>query len=99
MTSQEFVYWLNGFLELIGAKTLDEHQLKIVREHMSLVLAKVTPTSVPMSEEESRRVTAEHEDSLRQRDRTEEFLEAVRQARKLEQGGILDSLCHAPRYC
>jgi hypothetical protein len=99
MTSQEFVYWLNGFLELSEAKTLDERQLKIVREHVSLVLTKVTPTGVPMSEEESRRVTAKHEDSLRQRDRTEEFLEAVRQARKLEQDNVLDSLCYAPRYC
>jgi hypothetical protein len=45
MHSNSFVYWLNGFFELSGATTLDEKQVKIIKEHIALTLTKVTPTS------------------------------------------------------
>jgi hypothetical protein len=45
MHSNSFVYWLNGFFELSGATTLDEKQVKIIKEHIAMTLTKVTPTS------------------------------------------------------
>jgi len=38
-----FVYWLQGFLELSGTKNLNEEQVKILKEHIKLVLDKKTP--------------------------------------------------------
>lgn len=44
MTERDFLYWLNGYLELSGAKSLDEFQLQILKDHLKLVMTKVTPT-------------------------------------------------------
>lgn len=46
MTERDFVYWLNGFMELSGAASMDEEQVRVVREHLSLVLRKKTPSTV-----------------------------------------------------
>jgi hypothetical protein len=46
MDSNSFVYWLNGFFELSGATTLNEEQVKVIKEHIALVLHKVTPSTV-----------------------------------------------------
>ena len=43
MNAEQFVYWLNGYLELSGAQDLNAAQVKSVREHLALVLGKVTP--------------------------------------------------------
>lgn len=43
MTAQEFVYWLQGHLELTNVDTLDARQVQIIKDHISLVLHKVTP--------------------------------------------------------
>lgn len=43
MNAEQFVYWLNGYLELSGAQELNVAQVKSVREHLALVLHKVTP--------------------------------------------------------
>ena len=43
MTSDQFVYWLQGFLEVSGASEMNEQQLRIVRDHLELVLSKRTP--------------------------------------------------------
>jgi hypothetical protein len=43
MTEQAFVYWLAGFLELADPKTLDAKQVQIIKDHLALVLTKVTP--------------------------------------------------------
>lgn len=40
-----FIFWLQGFFELSGATTLDEKQVKIIKEHIALTLTKVTLTS------------------------------------------------------
>lgn len=48
MNAEQFVYWLNGYLELSGAQEMSAAQLKCVREHLALVLHKVTPpTTAP----------------------------------------------------
>lgn len=43
MNSQDFIYWLNGFMEIANPKSLDENQIKVIRDHIALVLTKVTP--------------------------------------------------------
>lgn len=59
MTAENFVYWLNGYLELdeVGSKAkgnntdlpnaLTATQVKTIRDHLSLVLTKVTPKADP----------------------------------------------------
>lgn len=43
MTAHDFVYWLQGSIELGQLKELNEAQVKIVQDHLNLVLNKVTP--------------------------------------------------------
>lgn len=50
MTPEQFVYWLQGFVEISGKKELDETQLKIVQDHLDLVLIKVTPERRPVEQ-------------------------------------------------
>ncbi len=45
MTAENFVYWLQGYLELSGSAKLTEEQVKSVKEHLALVMTKVTPTT------------------------------------------------------
>lgn len=48
MEAKDFVYWLQGALELGQLKELNETQVKIVQDHLNLVLKKVTPQySIP----------------------------------------------------
>ncbi len=46
MTPLNFVYWLQGCIEL-GCKTFDEHQVRVIRDHLELVLKKETPQREP----------------------------------------------------
>ncbi|MND47891.1 hypothetical protein D3C80_387970 [compost metagenome] len=43
MSPENFVYWLQGAFELGQLDTLNEQQVKIVKDHIALVLKKVTP--------------------------------------------------------
>ncbi len=43
MNERDFVYWLQGYLEVSNANELDESQLQIVKDHLALVLKKVAP--------------------------------------------------------
>ena len=43
MTPENFVYWLQGYLELSGTKEFTPAQVMIVKEHLALVLNKKTP--------------------------------------------------------
>ena len=53
MTERDFVYWLQGFLELNReaenptALTLDAAQVKCIQRHLSLVLTNVTSEVTP----------------------------------------------------
>ena len=42
MTPENFVYWLNGFVELNGNSPTPE-QWQSIKEHIQLVMTKVTP--------------------------------------------------------
>lgn len=37
MSSRDFIYWLQGLLEIGNPKELNEEQLKIVKNHLNLV--------------------------------------------------------------
>ena len=49
MNERDFCYWLQGYFELNGAEELSAKQVEIVREHLQLVLNKVTRASVDLS--------------------------------------------------
>ena len=37
MTSRDFAYWLQGYLEVADPKKIDEKQLKVIKNHLNLV--------------------------------------------------------------
>lgn len=43
MNSESFCYWLQGFLEVSGAKSVDAQQLQVIKDHLNLVFQKKTP--------------------------------------------------------
>lgn len=43
MTTEQFTYWLQGFLEINNPKTIDEVQTQIIKDHLDLVFDKKTP--------------------------------------------------------
>ena len=43
MTTEQFVYWLQGFMETADPKTINETQTQIIKDHLDLVFNKVTP--------------------------------------------------------
>lgn len=43
MDAVSFTYWLQGFFEISDAKTLDEKQVQVIKDHLNLVFNKVTP--------------------------------------------------------
>lgn len=49
MNEREFCYWLQGLFEVGGAKSLDERQTQIVKDHLALVFKKVTPDRSPIT--------------------------------------------------
>lgn len=43
MTTEQFAYWLKGFLEIENPTTLDKRKTQIVKDHLELVFKKETP--------------------------------------------------------
>lgn len=43
MSPENFIYWLQGFLEIADPAMLDDAQITIIKNHIKLVLTKVTP--------------------------------------------------------
>jgi hypothetical protein len=43
MTTEQFTYWLQGFMEVANPTTLDEKQTQIIKDHLALVFDKQTP--------------------------------------------------------
>jgi len=47
MTEREFIYWLQGFLEISNPNSITTEQLTIIKNHLKLVMTKVTPETIP----------------------------------------------------
>jgi len=45
MTAENFVYWLQGYVELANPESIGVEQLNTIKEHLALVLTKTTGTS------------------------------------------------------
>ena len=43
MTTAEFAYWLQGFMEMQNPKKLDKIQTQIIKDHLALVFDRKTP--------------------------------------------------------
>jgi GH43 family beta-xylosidase len=43
MTPEQFIFWLNGYLEIENPKEINEKQVQIIKDHIALVLKKETP--------------------------------------------------------
>lgn len=44
MTPENFVYWLQGYLELTNDAVFSPEQVQIIKDHLKLVFQKETPT-------------------------------------------------------
>lgn len=51
MSPESFCYWLRGCFEIGDLKKLDEKQTQIIKDHLDLVLNKVTPDRAKSLEE------------------------------------------------
>lgn len=47
MTARDFVYWLQGHMEINDPKTIDKAQLEIIKEHLRLVFEKEKQAAKP----------------------------------------------------
>jgi hypothetical protein len=43
MTTQDFAYWLQGYVEISNGKMVDETQWNIIKDHLKEVFVKSTP--------------------------------------------------------
>lgn len=62
MTPENFAFWLKGYLEISDAKTLNEKQTQIIKDHLNLVFNKVTPTYNTVIEENNTQVEIEKQE-------------------------------------
>lgn len=42
MSSEQFVYWLQGYFEISDSNSLTEEQVKMIKKHLDLVFTNVT---------------------------------------------------------
>lgn len=50
MTAEQFVYWLQGFMEVGQPRSLNDGQIQVIRDHLKLVFDKQTPDRTNMTE-------------------------------------------------
>jgi hypothetical protein len=49
MTSRDFCFWFQGFLELTESKELSQKQLETIRNHLNMVFVHEIDPSIPDS--------------------------------------------------
>ena len=47
LNPESFCFWLQGFIEMSGATSINEAQMKVLKEHLELVFKRVATYSVP----------------------------------------------------
>ena len=47
MVERDFCYWLQGLFEVANPQTLDVRQTQMIKDHLALVMQKVTPMRIP----------------------------------------------------
>jgi hypothetical protein len=48
MTAEQFVYWLQGFMEVANPGTINESETQVIKDHLKLVFDKQTPDRYPL---------------------------------------------------
>jgi len=46
MTAEQFVYWLQGYLEISNPSFITKDEIEIIQDHIKLVFDKQTPVRV-----------------------------------------------------
>ena len=46
MTTEQFVYWLQGFMEINDPDRIGPKETQIIKDHLALVFKKETPTRI-----------------------------------------------------
>ena len=46
MTAEQFVYWLQGFMEINDPDRIGPKETQIIKDHLALVFKKETPTRI-----------------------------------------------------
>ena len=46
MTTEQFVYWLQGFMEINDPDHIGPKETQIIKDHLALVFKKETPTRI-----------------------------------------------------
>lgn len=57
MTPENFVYWLQGFLEIQGPDSINQQQVEIIKDHVALVLKKETPKRQGLQKADTSEIT------------------------------------------
>lgn len=47
MNPRDFLYWLQGFMEVANPETITKEQVEMIKRHLSLAFIKVTETDNP----------------------------------------------------
>ena len=58
MTAEQFVYWLQGFMEINDPATLGVRETQIIKDHLKLVFDKQTPPRKQLLTERTQPPTA-----------------------------------------
>ena len=52
MTTEQFVYWLQGFLEITDPDRISPRETRIIKDHLKLVFDKQIPDRQPYYQEQ-----------------------------------------------
>ena len=47
MTAEQFVYWLQGFMEVANPDAIGKRETQVIKDHLQLVFNKQTPNRYP----------------------------------------------------